>query len=325
VTDAAPPARAGGARWRIAAGWLVAAVALAWVFHDVRLADLRSAARPLRWDLVALAVACDIASYACQGLRWSLLLRPVGRLPVTRTTQAIYIGLFTNEILPLRAGEVVRAFLAARRLGTGAGAVLPSMVVERLFDGVWTALAIGVTAIFVPLPPDLVKGEEVLGAAVAVGALVFLYLVINRARHGEMHGRLGRLAAGIGAIGVTPGVAGAFIASGLVLLLQILAFWLVMRAAGLALSPWAGAAVLLVVHLGTALPNAPSNVGTYQFFTVVGLALFGVGKAVATGFSVIVFLILTIPLWLLGMLALGTTGMSLGRIRREALRPPARE
>jgi hypothetical protein len=79
-----------------------------------------------------------------------------------------------------------------------------------------------------------------------------------------------------------------------------------------------GAIALLVVHLGTALPNAPGNVGTYQFFCVVALTLFGVDKAVAAGFSLVVFVLLTAPLWAIGALAFSRSGLTLGRVRREA-------
>jgi len=101
------------------------------------------------------------------------------------------------------------------------------------------------------------------------------------------------------------------------MLLEALAFWFVMRAYGLGLSFWAGLVVFLIVHLGTALPNAPANVGTYQFFTVVGLTLFGVDKTVAGGFSIAVFVILTVPLWAIGLLALSRTGMTLHSLRAE--------
>jgi uncharacterized membrane protein YbhN (UPF0104 family) len=67
-------------------------------------------------------------------------------------------------------------------------------------------------------------------------------------------------------------------ASLLVLMAQALAMWLVMKSYGLPLSIWAGTAVLLIVHAGTAIPNAPANVGSYQFFCVLGLRLFGVAK-----------------------------------------------
>jgi uncharacterized membrane protein YbhN (UPF0104 family) len=105
--------------------------------------------------------------------------------------------------------------------------------------------------------------------------------------------------------------------SGFLLVLQILSFWLVMEAYGLSLSIWHGAAVFLIVHLGTMVPGAPSNIGTYQFFTVLGLMLFDTDKTVASGFSVVVFLILTIPLWIIGLFAFGRAGLSLRTVREE--------
>ena len=70
---------------------------------------------------------------------------------------------------------------------------------------------------------------------------------------------------------------------------------------------------MIIVHLGTAIPNAPANVGTYQFFCVLGLSLFGVEKPLATALSVLIFVVLTIPLWLLGWLALHKSDFRLAR------------
>ena len=80
---------------------------------------------------------------------------------------------------------------------------------------------------------------------------------------------------------------------------------------------WVGVVVFFIVHLGTAVPNAPANVGSYQFFTALGLTLFGVDKAAAAGFSIVVFLVLTVPLWIIGFIALTASGMSLKRVRLE--------
>jgi glycosyltransferase 2 family protein len=101
------------------------------------------------------------------------------------------------------------------------------------------------------------------------------------------------------------------------LLGQILSYWLVMQAYGLKLSFWHGAAVFLVVHIGTIIPGAPSNIGTYQFFTVVGLTLFGIDKTLATSFSIVVFFILTIPLWVVGMVVFSRLGLSLKKVQTE--------
>jgi ABC-type branched-subunit amino acid transport system permease subunit len=76
--------------------------------------------------------------------------------------------------------------------------------------------------------------------------------------------------------------------------------------------------------LGTLIPNAPANVGSYQFFTVVGLTLFGVDETWATGFSLFAFTLLTLPLLIIGFVAFSRSGMSLAAIRQELRRPEPR-
>jgi uncharacterized protein (TIRG00374 family) len=230
----------------------------------------------------------------------------------------------------MRFGEVVRAYLASRWLSAPVSAVMPSMIVERLLDGVWLAIAIGAVAIFVPLPGDLVKAGDALGLIVLLGTAAFLWLILRK--ENKPNGRssvramnqkwlhpvatfLSHIAAGLREIGLSLSFFLAFGLSLLMMILQAAAFWSVMRGYGLEFPFWIGAAVFLMVHLGTALPNAPANIGTYQFFTVVGLTLFGVDKTVATAFSLVVFVILTIPLWAIGALALMRTGMTLSQIR----------
>jgi hypothetical protein len=50
---------------------------------------------------------------------------------------------------------------------------------------------------------------------------------------------------------------------------------------------------------------------------VLGLSIFGVEKEQAAGFSAGVFLVLTVPLWLIGFFALSQTGFSLRTIRHH--------
>ena len=313
-------------------GYLIAIACLIWVFHGIHAERLFQQVKSIHWGWIALAVFFDTFSYYAQGLRWELLLRPRGKISTLKTTQAIYIGLFTNEIVPLRAGELVRAYLVSRWIPTGFFSIIPSMIIERLSDGIWLAMGIGIAAILVQLPGNLVKAADILGILVLAGTGLFIYLVVREekiitAGHSEKHygfkpfrfliQLIKRLAEGIREIGVTRYLFLAFVASSLVLISQILSFWLVMLGYGLKVSIWVGAAVLLIEHLGTTIPNAPSNLGTYQFFTVVGLSLFGVDKTTATGFSVVVFIVLTIPLWLIGLFAISRSGMTLKEIRGE--------
>ncbi|HET8666963.1 MAG TPA: lysylphosphatidylglycerol synthase transmembrane domain-containing protein, partial [Terriglobales bacterium] len=261
-----------------------------------------------------------------------LLLAPVGRLRSLRATQAIYAGLFTNEVVPLRFGELVRAFLASRWLDSRIPAVVPSMVVERFLDALWLAAGIGIAAIFVPLPKNLTEAGDVLGGVVLAAIVVFVWIVMRRERELE-HGVderapktkvttavahfISGLARGLREIGISRNLYTAAVLSAAMLACQALAVWFIMLACGLNLPIGVGAVVLLVVRLGTAIPNAPANVGSFQFFTVLALGLFGVDKTLAAGFSIVDFAILTAPLWIIGLFALARTGMTLGMIKAE--------
>jgi uncharacterized protein (TIRG00374 family) len=317
---------------RQAIGYLLALACLIWVFYDINFQSLWQSMPRINWLLVALAVIFDILSYVVQGLRWQQLLHTAGTITTLRATQAVYAGLFVNEILPLRIGELVRTYLVSRWLSVRFIAIIPSVAIERFFDALWLAAGIILAALFVQLPRDFRDAANTLGIAMVIVFTLFLYLLVFRRKNmsvaeeknvtgwhplRKLRYYLQTIANDIRDIGASRLFYFSLFNSGVILIFQILAFWLVMEAYGLNLSVWAGSAVLFLLHLGTLIPNAPSNVGTYQFFCVVGLAFFGIDKTIATGFSVVVFIILTIPLWAIGLVAIGRSGMTVKEIRHE--------
>jgi len=316
-------------------GYLLAGACLAWVLHDIDMQKFWRNMAAVSWWWILPALFCDVVSYVCQGLRWQMLLRCYGGITTLQATKAIYAGLFINEILPLRLGELVRAYIVARWLRIRFIAALPSIIIERLFDALWLGAGIGITAIVVRVPDALMKSADNLGLAVLAATGLLLYLILFRRQkttnnHGTRHitWRPLRLAVfffryladQIHELGLSRFFYLSLAASSLILLLQVLAFWFVMLAYGLKFSIWIGTAVLLLLHLGTILPNAPSNVGTYQLLCVAGLMFFGVEKTVAASFSMVVFILLTVPLWAIGMIAIARCGMSMREIRNEVAR-----
>ncbi|MBY0506176.1 MAG: flippase-like domain-containing protein [Bryobacteraceae bacterium] len=304
--------------------YALAVAALMWVFHDVDWRVISAQVGQMQlWWLVP-AVLCDVLSYVCEGQRWSLLLRSVAPLPLWRAVQAIYAGLFTNEILPLRAGEVVRAYLGSRWSGAAIPELLPSMAVGRLLDGVWMGVGCALLVHFVALPANLAWAGEAIGLLMLLLVAVFVGLAWRPPRwvaawrmqpDSAVRQMVGRVLGGIGEIGLNRHWPAAAVYSLGLSVLQAGAFWFVMESAGLGLSFAAGAAVFLIVKLGTAVPNAPANVGSFQFFTVLGLQLFGVEKSAAAAFSVVVFLVLTLPLWALGYVAIANCGVHWAELR----------
>ncbi|RJR55176.1 MAG: UPF0104 family protein [Desulfobacteraceae bacterium] len=317
------------ALWKFV-GYAVGAACLIWVFHDVNPSRLLKSIADMKWQWVALAIFCDILGYCGQGVQWSLLLHPLGRVPLLRSIQAIYAGLFVNEMLPMRAGELVRVLLVSRWISVDFLSVVPSVLVGRLFDGIWLFISIGVTAAFVSLPKKLMEGMEALGFAVFAGLFLLFWVIRPKKEvlanhvHNDKRRRMPQLfrsriqaaLLGIRAIGTTSHFYISFAVSVLYLLFEGMAFWIGTLAYGISLSFWPGVASFLIVRLGTSVPSTPSNVGTYQFFTVFALSLFGVDKTDAAGFSAVIFVMLTAPLWLIGLFAISRTGMKFQDVRQ---------
>lgn len=316
-------ASSGGRAW---IGYLLAAGSLIWVFHDVSWADLSSEVRGMQPEWLALAVLTDILAYLTQGWRWHRLLESTGDVGPLETTKATYAGLYLNEILPLRMGELLRIHLIAQKLGGAYGAVVSSVVVERFIDAIWLAAAFGVVVLATPLPRYLVDAEAAL-AGIAFGGLAALVglavLSQRRARERRPPSRnwlwrkLRPLGESLGRIGGSRGALPAALASSGVLGFQALAFYWAARSYGLPLSFWQVIGAFLVQHVGNAVPGGPGNLGTYQLVTVLGLTIFGVEKTTATGFSIVVFLVLTIPLWAIGSVCFARSGLRLSTVRAE--------
>ena len=87
----------------------------------LRSVDLPELARQLaatQWWWVVPAVAVGPLGIWARAIRWRYLFPPGSKPP--GLLAANMIGYMVNNVLPLRAGELVRVYVAARRLGPGA-------------------------------------------------------------------------------------------------------------------------------------------------------------------------------------------------------------
>ena len=300
---------------------------LVWVLHGYPLADLMPNIRSLDWRWVSLAVLTDLSVYLTHAWRWNTLLSPIIRLRLGRTVQAIYIGLFANEVLPLRVGELIRCYLLAHwndlRLSLG----FASLAVERLIDGVWMLIAFLITASLVKgIPEDLVILVQIIGLLVLVGTGVLFWIIRHKqqahavVRESRWSSTLRHVLEGLHLMGNLRTLSLTSAISLLYLVLQFFTVYALMRAYGLDLSFWAAAGVLTIVRLATVVPNAPGNVGLFQAACVMALHLFDVEKNDATTFSIILWGASTLPLLIGGAVATALTGSNIGELHNRAKR-----
>ena len=321
-------------------GYSLAVVCLVWVLRDFHLVKFMQELANVDWRWVLLGMAFDVISYGVQAVRWKFLLTPFGRVRLAHALRAVYAGLFANLVFPLRPGEFLRSYLISNSEDIKLGRVLGSVGVERLIDLVIATASLGTVSLFLPrgsgpgeLPPSFKRTADILGivALVLVAILVLLILFLefklgkdpelSRVGH-HLPGRILRALSGLHAMGTAPSFYPAVLTSVAMPACQVLALWAMMRAYGLHLSFMGAVIVLLVINLGVSLPNAPANVGAYQFFCVLGLSVFDVEKPTATGFSIFALIALSLPFAFLGFAALLRSGMSLRSMREKVTHMP---
>ena len=307
-------------------GYSISAVCLVWLLRGYDFRQLAADFRSLDWKWLLLAVVADLGAYVCHGWRWTTLLAPVARLSFWRTVQAIYIGLFANELLPLRPGEVIRCYLLAHWNDLRISVGFASAALERIIDGF--VLLIMVVLIVVrserPVDPKLTLAVQAMAAVLIVAAIVFLSIVKHK-QHGAaaMHERRGtatirHVTEGLQLMGnartlqLTSGISFVYFA------LQVVTMWALMKAYGLDFSMWVAGGVLTLYRLGTVIPNAPGNVGLGNLACFMALRHFEMGTADAKSFSILYLTAQTLPLLIGGAIATALTGLSLGELREKA-------
>ena len=129
----------------LALGIALAATFLWLVLRQISLAEIRVAFSSANTALIAAAVGAFCIGYACRIERWRLML--VHDNPALRWAHCAgpFMGcVATNNVLPFRAGDVLRAFGFNRRLGTSAAASLATVLVERLLDLLMVTAVLGI-------------------------------------------------------------------------------------------------------------------------------------------------------------------------------------
>jgi uncharacterized protein (TIRG00374 family) len=307
---------------------VISVASLIWTFRDARLSELGGDLAEMNWWWVGLAMAVDVCVYVWHGWRWQTLLRPVVRLSIWEPVRSIYVGLFANEVLPFRVGEVLRCYLLARNPQLPLSVSLSSALIERIFDGVWLSLCIFLMLRMTAFPHDLRylvdSGYALGGLVLVVGVLIGIAMFLPHRTHEALRGTRWQkqfriFMDDLELMGHSRSLIKSFLLSLPYLLLMVIPIFASFRGYGFDLS-WRVAFVLMVVlRLGTIVPQAPGNLGLFQVLVKVSLEkIFNVLPAEAARFSLILWGVVTLPLLIGGAISLAVTGFKLGDLRKKA-------
>ncbi len=283
------------------------------------------------WPL-ALGVVLASATFPLRLIRWRLLLRDESGRPLKPWPlwHAIAIGFMANNLLPFRAGELVRVFAATKLSGARFTAALSSIAVERIFDGL-AVIALLAAGLLTSDLPSGVGGRRRLDSrdAAQVAGLLSLGALVMAAAHRRLSGtrpsawfagsfHAGRFTERVIAMieGIRHGLAslrspsllvGVIVWSLALWLLHALALWVSFAAFDIPVG-FGGALVLQgVLVIGVSVQLTPGFVGQFEASVVAALALYGISNDVASSYAIAYHGATFVPITLAGAWSLART------------------
>ncbi|MDE2836211.1 MAG: lysylphosphatidylglycerol synthase transmembrane domain-containing protein [Chloroflexota bacterium] len=290
------------------------------------------------------------ASFYFRSLRWRFLLRPFADTTTARLYPVVIVGYMANNLLPLRAGEVVRSYYLSRREQVNTATALATIVVERVFDGVLMLLLLLAGVLFLPFSglPEGVRDAvaiPVWAAAVIMAAPFILGLaviIMAALRPGLFEGMgngvarriplpmryrallrafVSRFVGGFAGLHQPGRLAKVAALTLPVWTMEGITYYLI--ALGFDLdahlgSHWllAGSMLLIIslANLAISVPLSQGGVGPFEIFAALGLVVLGVGSVDASAYAIVLHAVLLLPVIVVGLLYLAVRSIPLGEL-----------
>ena len=310
--------------WRIWFGVALSALALYLTLRTVDFVLVRAALERAAWAWFLPAAVCFFLGLYFRARRWSLLMDDT---PIGITWHAMLIGYMLNMTLPLRLGEVGRAWVIGQRTTVSFTRALSSIVVDRLLDLAAVLLLFAAFALVIPMPSELTSAAwagslamivVVIGFGVAVwqSARVEALLRAILARIPRLHadrwvGRFHELCDSFRVIGNARRLAAVLANTALLWGFATLLAFCAQAAFMPARLDQAGM-VLVASNLGGAAPSAPGGLGLLQGAAKLALVgPFGVDENLAVAFIFVWSLSQQLALIGLGLFGFARVGLTL--------------
>jgi hypothetical protein len=277
------------------------------------------------FSLILLALG-----YSVRVARWWWMLRRLDpTLPYRTCVTPFLFSYALNNLLPARAGDIMRVMGFRRELGASGSQILGTVFIERLLD-----LLVLLGFLFIGLaglPPNALPGSflrmalcltclgffAVFLAMLAPGLITSFLAYLSSSAFFHTHAWLGKVATW------SQQFAGALsLCRSPLLFFQLLAFsaiaWtleggvfaLVAWSVNTQGSPYAPWFALATGTLATLLPSTPGYLGTFDYFALQGLAAYGARYQEALAFALLIHVVLWLPVTLAGLAAyLAVRGM----------------
>jgi uncharacterized protein (TIRG00374 family) len=314
-------------RWQFWLGVMISAVFLYFALRGWELDRAWLALRTANYGWIIPGVVVYFFGVWARTWRWHYMLRPIKAVPLVRLFPVVVIGYMGNNIYPARAGELIRAYVLRQKEEVSISASLATIIVERIFDGVIMLLFVFVSLPLTPMPVGL-RRVVVLFSLLFFGALAIFFVIAARPARSQVvynwfiarlvppryqdlaRGLLDRFMDGLHCLRSGKDVLMIFATSLVIWLAETVKYWFVMHSFDFSVPFYVLMLMNGVVNLATTIPSAPGYVGTFDAPGIEVLKQFGVDRAIATSYTLVLHAALLLPITLLGFYYMGRESIS---------------
>jgi len=309
--------------------WIGLAGSLLFLYLAFRGQDLNAiwaALKRANYWYILPAVAIYFCGIWVRSLRWAFLLRKVERFRARDLFRVVVIGYTANNVLPLRAGELVRSYVLSTRSRVRNASALATIAVERIFDGLTmlgfvlvASLSIGLTSqlreitiVGALLFGTILAGLVVLGSGRArAWTIAFVVRRLPQRVSAPLENATHAFIDGLGVLRSREDLMLVCLTSVAAWMLEASVYAVISVGFGLGLSPSAILLVTAVANLATLVPSAPGYVGAFEAGVVLALTgAIGLQHDLALSYAIAVHAALYFPVTLIGLFFWGRESLS---------------
>jgi uncharacterized protein (TIRG00374 family) len=274
----------------------------------------------IKYIYLPLIFLWSSTSFLLRALRLRILLTSEKALPLSNVFWANMAGYLGNNILPARAGELIRATYLGQRNNISASFALAAGLVERFMDLIALivigSLALSFAGIVSPVLQNALNGISILGLIGLIAIFILprfdnlarrLILALPMLKENQklkLNDFLQQFISGLKSIhGFSRAIQFIFL-TGLIWLMDALGAVLLSYILNIPLLIQQAFVLLAALGLSSAIPSTPGYVGVYQFVAVTILAPFGVSQADALAYILISQILGYIVIGFWGLLSL---------------------
>ncbi|MCD4655399.1 flippase-like domain-containing protein [bacterium] len=326
---------------KIFIGLLISVVFLWLVFRQIHLAEVWEAMQNLKIVWLLPAILVYFAGVWVRTTRWCILMRPVKKSTTSRFFPIYVISYMANNILPMRIGDIYRAYIVGKKEKVSKSASLVTIGVERIFDGLTMLALLSVAIMLFPIKHETVRQAVQIGSVLFLGAILICYVVLLKKQWSEwlfkkflslvpdkFHSRLRSLFDDIhqGLDALKGGYETALVAalSLITWLIEALSYHLVFIAFGFNGPFHIAIATMALVNLMIIVPAAPGYFGPFELACVIILGKRGYGEItgfsqnVAAAYALVLHVVVQwIPSTLLGLIYMWSEHISFKEIEED--------